>query len=73
VIAPGQPRFTRDDLRALQRYMVNVRTHNFERLRGLGGVRELLSNLELFVLDSGYYHPELGLTIEHRPLDDFNV
>jgi len=72
-IAPGEPRFTRDDLRALQRYMVNVRTHNFERLRGLGGVRELLSNLELFVLDSGYYHPELGLTIEHRSLDDFNV
>lgn len=71
--SPGQPRFTRDDLRALQRYMVNVRTHNFERLRGLGGVRELLNNLELFVLDSSYYHTELGLTIEHRPIDDFNI
>lgn len=72
-LAPGQPRFNRDDLRCLQRFMVNVRTHNFERLRALGGLKELLPNLELFVLDAGYYHPELGLIIDQRPLDDFNT
>lgn len=59
----GQPRFTRDDLRRLQRFMVNVRAPNFARLQHLNAVRELLPNLELYVLDAGYYHPDLGLVI----------
>lgn len=71
VPAPGQPRFTRDDLRRLQRYMVNVRSHNFARLQAMKAIHELLPNLELHVLDDGYYHPDLGLVIENRPLDDF--
>jgi CRISPR-associated endonuclease/helicase Cas3 len=69
--APGQPRFTRDDLRSLQRFMVNVRSRNFARLEALHAVHELLPNLELHVLDDGFYHPKLGLVIENRPLDDF--
>jgi CRISPR-associated endonuclease/helicase Cas3 len=69
--APGQPRFSRDDLRRLQRYMVNVRSHNFARLQAMNAIRELLPNLELHVLDDGFYHPDLGLVIENRPLDDF--
>ncbi len=71
VPAPGQPRFTRDDLRRLQRFMVNVRSHNFARLQPMKAIHELLPNLELQVLDDGYYHPDLGLVIENRPLDDF--
>jgi CRISPR-associated endonuclease/helicase Cas3 len=69
--APGLPRFTRDDLRSLQRFMVNVPSQNFARLDALHAVHELLPNLELHVLDDGFYHPELGLVIENRPLDDF--
>jgi CRISPR-associated endonuclease/helicase Cas3 len=34
-------------------------------------VRPLLPNFELYVLDDGFYHPDLGLVIDNRPLDDF--
>ena len=70
-LALGQPRFTRDDLRRLQRFMVNVHSHKFQQLEGMKQIRPLLPNLELYVLDDGFYHPELGLVIDHRPLDDF--
>lgn len=70
-LASGQPRFTRDDLRRLQRFMVNVRSHKFAQLESMKQIRPLLPNLELFVLDDGFYHPELGLVIDNRPLDDF--
>lgn len=70
-LAPGQPRFTRDDLRRLQRFMVNVHAHKFQQLEGMKQIRPLLPNLELYVLDDGFYHPELGLVIDHRPLGDF--
>ncbi len=69
--APVQPRFTRDDLRALQRYMVNVRQHRFQQLEAMRQIHPLLPNLELHVLADGFYHPDLGLVIENRPLDDF--
>jgi CRISPR-associated endonuclease/helicase Cas3 len=67
----GQPRFTRDDLRRLQRFMVNVRTHKFQLLLARQNVKPLLPNLELYVLDDGFYHPDLGLVIDNRPLEDF--
>jgi CRISPR-associated endonuclease/helicase Cas3 len=69
----NQPRFTREDLRRLQRFMVNVRGSKFEYLRSskIAQVEELLPNLELFVLKAGSYHPELGLVIDNRPLEDF--
>jgi CRISPR-associated endonuclease/helicase Cas3 len=40
-------------------------------LRGLKQIKPLLPNLELYVLDDGFYHPDLGVVIENRPLEDF--
>ncbi|MCK6501736.1 MAG: hypothetical protein L6Q38_19840, partial [Nitrospira sp.] len=71
VPASGCPRFSRNDLRALQRFMVNVRQHLFQRLEAMKHIHLLLPNLELHVLAAGFYHPDLGLVIENRPLDDF--
>lgn len=68
---PGQHRFNRDDLRRLQRFMVNVHSHRFLQLEARKNIRTLLPNLELYVLDDGFYHPDLGLVIDNRPLDDF--
>jgi CRISPR-associated endonuclease/helicase Cas3 len=68
---PGQPRFTRGDLRRLQRFMVNVRSHRFRALEARQLIRPLLPNLELHVLNDGLYHRDLGLVIEQRPLEDF--
>ena len=70
-ISPGQHRFERDDLRRLQRFMVNVPSHKFQRLEAMKNIRPLLPNLELFILDDGFYHPELGLIIDQLPLDTF--
>jgi CRISPR-associated endonuclease/helicase Cas3 len=70
-LTPGQPRFNRDDLRRLQRFMVNVHSHKFQQLEALKNIRPLLPNLELYVLDDGFYHPELGLVIDNLPLDTF--
>jgi len=69
--APGQPRFSRDDLRALQRYMVNVHHHRFQQLESMKHIHPLLPNLELHILAEGFYHPDLGLVVESHPLDDF--
>lgn len=69
--AAGQPRFTRDDLRRMQHLMVNIRTHKFQLLLARQNVKPLLPNLELYVLDDGFYHPDLGLVIDNRPLEDF--
>lgn len=71
ILPVGQPRFTREDLRRLQRFMVNVRTHKFQLLLARQNVKPLLPNLELYVLDDGFYHPDLGLVIDNRPLEDF--
>ena len=67
----GEPRFTRDDLRRLQRYMVNVRTNNFARLLSDTQIEPLLPNMDLFVLKDGAYHANLGLLVEARPLEDY--
>jgi CRISPR-associated endonuclease/helicase Cas3 len=69
--APGEARFNRDDLRRLQRFMVNVRSHKFEQLQTMKHLHPLLPNLELFVLNDGLYHPELGLMIDKLPLETF--
>lgn len=68
---PQQPRFTRDDLRRLQRFMVNVRSNTFRDLQMKGLIHPLLPNLELYVLDSGVYHPDLGLLIDNTQPDEF--
>ncbi|MBM9537322.1 CRISPR-associated endonuclease Cas3'' [Desulfobulbus alkaliphilus] len=69
----GEPRFTRDDLRRLQRYMVNVRTNNFDRLLKVTQIEPLLPYLDLYVLKEGAYHANLGLLVNDRPLEDFFV
>ncbi len=73
VLAPGQRRFDRDDLRRLQRTMVNVRHHKFQLLLVRELIRPLLPNLELYVLDTACYHPALGLTLDNIPPDEFTV
>jgi CRISPR-associated endonuclease/helicase Cas3 len=67
---PGLPRFGRRDLRRVQRFMVNVRTYDFQRLANLHMATPLLPNLELYCLEAGCYHPELGLLIDKRPTED---
>lgn len=67
---PGRPRFDRHDLRTLQRFMVNVRTPDFQRLVNLRMATPLLPNLELYCLEEGCYHPDLGLLIDKRPTED---
>lgn len=69
--AAGASRFTRADLRQLQRFMVNVRSRQFRILLGLGQLRPLLPGLGIFVLGEGLYHPELGVVAGQRPLEDF--
>ncbi len=67
----NEPRFDKTDLRHLQRFMVNVRLRDFQILQGQRHLQPLLPNLDLHVLKSGHYHPELGLLIEQRPLEDY--
>lgn len=71
--APGEPRFTRHDLRRLQRFMVNVRAREFLILQGLHLVHPILPNIEIWVLEDGVYHPELGIMIERRPTEEFLI
>jgi CRISPR-associated endonuclease/helicase Cas3 len=71
VPTPGQRRFERDDLRRLQRYMVNVRHHKFQLLLARQLIRPLLPNLELYVLDTACYHPALGLIVDNISPDEF--
>lgn len=70
-IVKGQPRFGRDDLRKLQRFMVNLHSRDFQRLLMLKGISQLLPNLEIHVLAEGWYHPDLGIVIDKRPTEDF--
>lgn len=69
----NQPRVNRADLRKLQRYLVNVRERDFLQLRALGQLQELLPNLSIYVLSEGLYHDQLGLVLNNRPLEDFNL
>lgn len=67
----GQPRFSRDDLRKLQRYMVNLHSRDFQKLVMHKAISQLLPNLEIHVLAEGWYHPTLGIVIDKRPTEDF--
>jgi CRISPR-associated endonuclease/helicase Cas3 len=70
-VAAGQPRFTCEDMRNLQRFMVNVLRYKFDLLMARGLIRPLLPNLELYVLDVSCYHPNLGLILDNTQPDDF--
>ena len=60
-VPADERRFTRQDLRALQRYMVNLQKCDFDFLRGRRLVSELLPNLDIFVLDLAQYDKNLGV------------
>jgi len=72
-VGKNQPRFTRDDLRRLQRYMVNLYAQQFQQLEALEQAKPLLPNLDLHVLSAGMYDKNLGVVINQRPLEDFNL
>ena len=65
------PRFTRKDLRGLQRFMVNLHSRDFQKLESMGQLKPLLSGMELCVLNEGIYHEHLGVVIDQRPTEDF--
>ncbi len=64
-------RFTREDLRDLQRFMVNLHRRDFQKLDAMGLLRPLLPSMELRVLKEAAYHEHLGVVIDHRPTEDF--
>ena len=65
--------FKREDWRKLQRFTVNIWEKDFENLQKLGQIQLLLEDkkLELYVLDIGSYHKELGVLTNERPTNDF--
>lgn len=60
-VPAGERRFTRQDLRVLQRYMVNLHERDFDFLHGRNLVSEILPNLDVFVLDVAQYDKNLGV------------
>ena len=65
------PRFTREDLRNLQRFMVSLHVRDFQKVDKMGLLRPLLPGMELSVLDEAAYHEYLGVVIDQRPTEDF--
>ena len=65
------PRFTREDLRGLQRFMVNLNLRDFQKLDMMGLLRPLLPGMVLSVVDKAAYHEHLGVVIDQRPTEDF--
>lgn len=72
-VTKGRPRFDRDDLRRLQRFMVNLHLQDFQRLLTLNAIAPILPNLEIHVLAEGWYHQDLGIVIDKRPTEDFLI
>jgi len=72
-VTKDRPRFDRTDMRKLQRFMVNLRSRDFQHLDMQGAITRLLPNLEVYVLGGGWYHLELGIVIDQRPLEDFII
>ena len=64
-------RFDRQDLRSLQRFMVNLHMRDFQKLDTMGLLRPLLPGMELSVLNEAAYHVHLGVVIDQRPSEDF--
>jgi CRISPR-associated endonuclease/helicase Cas3 len=53
--------------------MVNLHSHDFNRLSQLKAIRPLLPNLDIQLLEEGWYHADLGILIDQRPTEDFLV
>lgn len=67
----GKPRIDRDDMRKFQRFMVNLHSRDYNRLTQLKAIKPLLPNLDIPVLEEGWYHADLGVLIDQRPTEDF--
>lgn len=65
------PRFTREDLRDLQRFMVNLHRRDFQKLDAMGLLYPLLPGMELMMLGAAAYHEHLGVVVDQRPTEDF--
>ena len=65
------PRFTRKDLRGLQRFMVNLHSRDFQKLDAMGLLCPLLPGMELYVLREAAYHEHLGVVVDRHPTEDF--
>ena len=63
--------FTHENLRKLQRFMVNLHRRDFQKLDTKKLLRPLLPSMELRVLDEAAYHEHLGVVIDQRPTEDF--
>ena len=67
----GREKFSKSDLRRLQRYMVNLRNRDFLLLQSLGQIKELFPNWELSVLAEGFYDQRFGVILHQRSEEDF--
>jgi CRISPR-associated endonuclease/helicase Cas3 len=67
----GRENFGKDDLRKLQRYIVNLRTYDFQQLQALGQIEELFSNWEIYVLSEASYDNSFGVILTQRSEEDF--
>ena len=67
--AKRKPFIERKDMRRLQRFTVNLRRNDFDTLHANGQIRHLfpLFKTEVYVLDAGSYHENLGVLVEGRP------
>jgi CRISPR-associated endonuclease/helicase Cas3 len=65
--------FFRDDMRSLQRFMVNLYPKDFDYLKNHGQLQSLIEGkeLDLFVVNEGSYHKELGVLTANRPTNEF--
>jgi len=71
-----RPNFFRDEMRRLQRFIVNIRQNDFNALQKMGQIESLLpfgKLAELFVLKQSAYHPLLGVVIAERPPEDLII
>lgn len=67
--------FGRNDMRSLQRLMVNLYPRDFEYLQNHGQLQPLLEgkNLDLFVVNEGSYNKQLGVLTDKRPTNEFYI
>jgi CRISPR-associated endonuclease/helicase Cas3 len=67
----GRENFTRNDLRRLQRYIVNLYVRDFMLLEALQQIHELFPNWEMHVLAEGFYDHRFGVILNQRSEEDF--
>lgn len=64
-------RFSRVDMRKLQRFFVNLRNKDFQILQSRGQIEQLLPNLDINVLNIASYDNNLGVLVNERSIEDF--